>query len=120
MSVTLTPVAGASTVMGNKRIRVYDLAFGGTYATGGETVTASSLGLRKIHWVTPMNPITIGTTLANGGTLPVFTISASGTSVAIAQLEDAAGTVGLPIGQEKTNAEAYVANATLRCVFIGY
>jgi hypothetical protein len=34
-------------------------------------------------------------------------------------LEDAAGAAGTPFGQEKTNAEAYIANSKLDVLFIG-
>jgi hypothetical protein len=45
---TLTKVDGW--VEGNKRVRLYDvqLTTGANYTTGGETVAAASVGLRKI------------------------------------------------------------------------
>ncbi len=62
MAVAAVPVKNASTVFGNKRIRVYDLNFTGNYATGGETVTASSVGLRKIDFVNVQGHVAEGST----------------------------------------------------------
>lgn len=101
------------------KFRIRDLTFSGNYATGGEVVTAASLGLSAILYVTPMNVITGVDAGGVTGTVPTFNIASNGTSVTIRQLEDAAAVAGLPFGQEKTNAEAYVANSVHRILFIG-
>jgi hypothetical protein len=48
---TVTKVTGADTVFGNKKVRVRDvqLTSGANYTTGGETITAAQVGLRKIE-----------------------------------------------------------------------
>ena len=51
MALTLSPVSGASTVWGNKRVRVYDVTFDSSYPTGGESLTASDVKLKKIEFV---------------------------------------------------------------------
>jgi hypothetical protein len=100
------------------RFRFRSLAFSGNYATGGETITAASVGLKRILAVVPLD---LMTRAANGvtGVWPVFDIVSPGTSVVIRMLEDAAGAAGTPFGQEKTNAEAYIANSKLDVLFIG-
>lgn len=48
---TLTRVSGASSTFGNKKIRVYDvqLSAGANYTTGGETISPSAVGLKRIE-----------------------------------------------------------------------
>lgn len=48
---TRTPVPGANTTFGNKKVRVFDvqLTTGANYTTGGETILPSYVGLRKIE-----------------------------------------------------------------------
>lgn len=100
------------------RFRFRTLSFSGNYATGGETITAVSVGLKRILAVVPVDSMIRA---ANGvtGVLPVFDVASNGTSVVIRALEDAAGAAGTTLGQEKTNAEAYIASSKLDVVFIG-
>lgn len=119
MAVTLTRPAGrrADDVRA-LRFRFRSIAFSGNYATGGETITAASVGLKRILAVVPLDSLIRA---ANGvtGVLPVFDIASTGTSVVVRSLEDAAGAAGTPLAQEKTNAEAYIANSKLDVLFIG-
>jgi len=101
------------------KFRVRDLTFTGNYATGGETVTAASLGLSAILYCVPMNAITGVDDGGINGTVATFNIATNGTSVVIRQLEDAAGAAGTVVGQEKTNAEAYIAKSVHRVLFVG-
>ena len=102
------------------RFRVRDITFSGNYATGGETIPAVSFGLKAILFIAPINGVTGVDAGGVTGTLPTFNIAVNGTSVVVRQLEDAAGAAGTPLGQEKTNAEAYVANSVHRVLIIGY
>jgi hypothetical protein len=100
------------------RFRFRRLDFSGNYATGGETVTARSLGLSRVLYVTPQDPLTAA---PNGvtGTVPKFEIAADGKSFLVRQVEDAAGAAGTPVGQEKTNGEAYIASSYLNLLIVG-
>lgn len=98
-------------------IRIRDITLDtGTYVTGGNTVQASSVGLKTIDF------IAFGTQGMTGGTSGAtinwigVTYASDKRSVTIQQYESAA--TGLP-GLEKTSAEATVANATFRVMFIG-
>jgi hypothetical protein len=50
---TVTPVRGAASTWGNKKMKVFDvqLTSGANYTTGGETLTAAQVGLRSIDQV---------------------------------------------------------------------
>lgn len=100
------------------RFRFRTLTFSGNYATGGETLTAQSVGLKRILGILPMDSLIRA---ANGvqGVEPVFDVAADGRSVVIRALEDAAGAAGTPLGQEKTNAEAYLASSKLDVLLVG-
>jgi hypothetical protein len=100
------------------RFRFKTLTFSGNYATGGETIQASDVGLKQILAVVPLDSLIRA---ADGvtGNIPVFDVSAEGTSVVVRALEDAAGAAGTAFGQEKTNGEAYIADSTLDVLFIG-
>ena len=97
---------------GASECRVRDITFDtGTYVTGGNSVTAASVGLRTIDFVS------FGTQAMTGGTSGAtvnwigVTYASNRQSVTFQQYECAA--TGLP-GLEKTSAEATVANATFR------
>jgi hypothetical protein len=47
MALSLTKVT--KTTFGNKRIAVYDVTFDSSYATGGESLAASDLGLKVVE-----------------------------------------------------------------------
>ena len=118
VAVTATKPAGAQDiVVSNMKIKVRDITFDtGTYVTGGNTITAASLGLKRIFYMG------FGTQGMTGGTAGAtlnwigVTYAADNTSVLIQQYECAA--TGLP-GLEKTSAEATVANATFRVLIVG-
>lgn len=100
------------------RLRYRLLSFSGNYATGGETVTARSVGLSRILGVIALDSLIRA---ADGvtGIEPVFDVSSDGRQVVIRGLEDAAGAAGATVGQEKTNAEAYIASSRLPVLFVG-
>ena len=107
---------GADTVWGNKKVRVRTLTFSGNYATGGETITAASVGLKVIEQVHLNGNCALSTDKATANPVGI-TIASSGTSVVVTQYEGAAS--GAAIG-EKTNAEAYATGSNIRATFIGY
>lgn len=116
MTVTATPLARATTVWGNKRVRVHNLVFSSTYATGGETVTATALGLKVIDQVIPHGNLATSTDLATAN--PVgFRTAASGASVVVTQYEGSAAGTAL---SEKTNSEAYATGSNISVTVIGY
>jgi hypothetical protein len=101
--------------VGNAKVAIRDIAFDtGTYVTGGNSVTAASVGLKTIDFVS------MGTQGMTGGTSGAtvnwigVTYASNRQSVTFQQYESAA--TGLP-GLEKTSAEATVANATFRVAF---
>lgn len=52
MTVAIAPLTAGRYVIGNKKIRMVDITFTGSYATGGEAITAASLGMKRIMNVT--------------------------------------------------------------------
>lgn len=122
MAVTITrPLGRRADDVRALRFRFRTLTFTGNYATGGESIivgTTQNLGLRRILGVIPLDSL-IRDPAGNTGVVPVFTVAADGKSVTVRSLEDAAGAAGATIGQEKTNAEAYVANSKLDVIFVG-
>jgi hypothetical protein len=117
MAATVTKPAGEPRADDARalRLRIRSIALTGNYATGGETITAGQVGLKRITFVTPTNVLIGGV----AGTLCSISIAADRQSFTIKQSEDAAGAAGTPVGQEKTNAEAYVANSVVDVLIIG-
>lgn len=115
----LTEAGGRSDDVRALKFRFRKLSFSGNYATGGETVTAKSLGLKRIAGIIPLDTLIRA---ANGvtGVVPVFDVASNGESVVVRALEDAAGAAGTPVGQEKTNAEAYIASSEIDVCIVGY
>jgi hypothetical protein len=111
MTVAIARVTGADHIAGNKRVKVRTLTFSSTYATGGESVTAANVGLKKIDEVIP-HGMAMSTDLATGNMVGYdyanskfvfFESGSSGTAMA-----------------EKTNSEAYPTGSNLRCTFKGW
>lgn len=114
--VTSTKPAGVRDgADGSSKCRIRDITFDtGNYVTGGNSITAASIGLKTIDFVG------FGTQAMTGGTSGAtvnwigVTYASNRQSVTFQQYECAA--TGLP-GLEKTSAEATVANATFRVKF---
>lgn len=69
MALTLTKISAYTA--GNKRFRVYDVTFDASYPTGGESLTAANVNLRRIEELIVHGPSTAtrgGTT----GALPTY------------------------------------------------
>lgn len=119
MAVAIARVAGADYVAANKRHRVRTLTFSGNYATGGETINATDVGLRVIEQVQLTGQVAAASTPTSGVVLSAI-ISSTGGSVVIRSYElGGTGAAGDPLA-EKTNAEAYVTGQNVRATFIGY
>lgn len=98
--------------------RFRTLTFTGNYATGGEVITARALGFYRILGIRMLDSV-IGDPATVTGVVPKIIISADGRTVTIKAMEDAAGAAGAAVFQEKTNAEAYLANSKLDVEIIG-
>lgn len=118
LAITVSKVAGVhDTKEGNKSLKIRDVTVStGTYASGGDVITARSLDLRRIDYVQiGGNGMTGGTTGATLNPIGV-TYGTLGVSVTLQQYESA--NTGTPL-LEKDNSEATVANATFRILVIG-
>ncbi len=115
MAITLTAVTGARNVIGNQRSRTFDCVFSSTYATGGESITAAAVGLRKIYNVIGSG-VAISTDLATANPVGIR-VATAGTSVLVTTYEGSADGTALA---EKTNSEAHATGSTIRLTFLGY
>lgn len=97
---------------GNKKVRYFDMTSDtGNYTSGGTTVTAASLGMHHIDFVTTSGGVaTSGTSGATGLGVGI-TYASGGTSFTVQFYEGS--TAGTILG-EKTNAEAMPSNHTIR------
>lgn len=118
MAVAIAKVSGADYVSGNKKVKYRDLTFSGNYATNGETINASDVGLKQINFVAFSGQVAAASTPTSGN--PVGAIIASDNKSVAIRLYELGGTgaAGDPLA-EKTNAEAYVAGQTVRVRFEG-
>jgi hypothetical protein len=109
MAVALTKIAGYSD--GNKRVRIYDAVFSGNYATGGEALSARTLGFKKVEMV-EFSGAAVSTDVATANPVAYdFTNSK-------VLFYEGAGS-GAAIG-EKTDAEAYPTGSHVRIKATGY
>lgn len=111
MAVTATAVAQANTTWGNKKVRVYDLAFSGNYATGGESLPASKFKLKKLEQIFfHGHPAAADEATANS-------VHYDYTASKVVFYEGSSAGTAL---SEKTNAEAYPTGTKVRVTAIGY
>lgn len=112
MSLALVQV-GLNKVKGDEKETTWDVTAGGTYATGGEAITAATLLLGSVRFV-DLPPATAG------GFYQIQPVYNADGSVNLIFLETSAAAAGVGSGnQEKTNSEAYVASTTFRLRAIG-
>lgn len=101
------------------RFRFRTLTFSGNYSqANNEVVTAQSVGLKRILGVIQLDTFVA----APNGVTGVFMkidVSSDGRSVTFQMIEDSAGAAGATYGQEKTDAEAYVASSKMDVIFVG-
>lgn len=109
MAVTVTAVE-RPTVFGDRRVRIVDLTFSGNYATGGEALSAASLGFARVDLVA-LEGAAVASDLA---TALVAKYNYATSKVAFYE-GSAAGTALT----EKTNAEAYPAGCVVRAMVVG-
>ena len=107
MAVTVTQV-GRRTVFGDRRVGFYDVAFSGSYATGGEAVTPGLFGLNFIDLMLPQEAVTTATTTAN----PISYNQGTGK---IQMWES--GAANAPLAEK--GVEAYDAGVAARVMVIG-
>lgn len=102
----------------NLKVRYFDMTSDtGNYTSGGTSVTASSLGLKHISFVTASGGVaTSGTSGATGLAIGI-TYASDGTSFTVQFYEGS--TAGTILG-EKTNAEAMPSNHTIRLRVEGF
>ncbi len=116
MPVALGRIAQADYVVSNKRHKVRDITFSGNYTTGGETITAAQVGLKKIEQVVLNGAVAVSTDLATSNPVGVR-VAATGLSAIVTQYEGSAAGTAL---SEKTNAEVYATGSTIRATFVGF
>lgn len=110
MALTIAKVTGADTVLGNQKLKVRDITFDSSYATGGESLTAANVGLRKIYAVFG----SVGT-VSDGSTGIV--VKYDYTNSKLVALWGNAGTASvLPEVTSTTDLSTY----SVRLVFVGY
>lgn len=111
MSVAITKptnLGRTANQVGAFKERIWDVAFSGSYAAGGEAVTAASVGLHQIVRVQGV------VTEAAGATSGLPVLWNAGTSKL--QLYESAA-AGSPAGEK--GAEAYAATTAGRLTFVG-
>lgn len=115
MAVAITrPTPNPDTTWGNKKRRVRDIVFSGTYTAGtSEVITAAQVGLKVIDEVSVHG----GCVRATAGTgNPVAIVYPSATQVRVVAYEGAAALS--PLAEKAT--EAWEAGTAGRFTFIGY
>lgn len=127
MAITLSRPSGRrSDDVRALKLRYRLITFTGNYATGGELIDVRAgsatktpnLGLARILAIVPLDTL-IRDPAGVTGVQPIITIASDGKTATIKSLEDAAGAAGATLGQEKNNAEAYIANSALPVLIIG-
>jgi hypothetical protein len=118
MATTATRVVNF--VAGNKKIRIYDIAFSGNYQDDGteSTVTAAQVGLKKIEAAIVQSGVAAASNLATGNPVAA-TVASTGASVEFTLYEDLAAAAAAPLA-EKTDNEAFLTGQAVRCLFIGH
>jgi hypothetical protein len=94
-----------------RAVKVRELTFSGNYATGGESVTAADVGLRRLDSVIPHGGVAVSSDLTTA--IPIF--YNHGTAKFVFYEGSAAATALT----EKTNAEPYPTGCNARVTFIG-
>lgn len=118
MAVTVSRPSGRRAEgLGALKFRYRLLTFTGSYAAGGEVLTARSLGFFRVLAVIPADNL-VRVANAITGRIPAIDISTDGRTITIRQLADAAGAGAASIGQERSNG-AYTAGEALPVVIIG-
>jgi hypothetical protein len=112
MALAITRATGGDYVAGNKRTHVRNVALSGSYSTGGETITPTAVGLKRIEQVFLHG--SAAETDLTGGWITRVDYQTNG-SVKLVLFEAAAA--GGVFTQKP--AEAYESAASLRVTFVG-
>lgn len=115
MGLTIARVSGADTTWGNKKVKVRDITFDSSYPTGGESLTAADVGLRKIDQVIPNG--TAVDSDGTGGTHAVVVVYDY--STAKLQAFEGGASANAAVFDEKGSTES-LANYLVRVTFVGY
>ena len=111
-AITLAKLSpNADTTFGNKKVKIRTLTFTGDYATGGVSLTASDVGLKKIQFV-EFSGVGAASDVATANAL---TYDYTNSKVVLFE----SGASGAALA-EKTNAETVPTGLNVRAVFIGY
>lgn len=119
MATTLTrPFPGSDFSVANKKFRIRDVAFSGSYQDDGteSSVTTAQIGCKRIHAAIVQAGVAAASNLATGNPVAA-TVNSAGTSVEFTLYEDLAVAAAAPIG-EKTDNEAFITGQSVRCLFI--
>jgi hypothetical protein len=113
MAVSAAVISGSpDTIWGNKDVRPRRLTFSSNYATGGEAITASTFGLKKLEQLLLQGGVAAASDKATA--IPVFYDQAN------SKLTFYEGSAAGTALSEKTNAEAYPTGCFLDVVAIGF
>ena len=118
MATTLTrPFSNSDFSVANKKFRIRDVAFSGSYQDDGSesSVTIAQLGCKRIHAAIPTGAAAAAAlTTAN----PIaVTVNSTGTAVEFTLYEDNAAAAAAPL-TEKTDNEAFITTQSVRVMFI--
>jgi hypothetical protein len=117
--LTISNDRTANTVWGNKRVKVFDITFDSSYPTGGESLTASDLGFKKIEQFIPQGPAVDSD--GTGGTHAVSVrYDYSTAKLQAFQQVDPADTGGDDIPFLEVESTDSLANYLVRVTVVGY
>lgn len=105
--MALTTSLVFQTTFGNKKVKVFDITYDSSYAgSGGEALTAGTLGLSKVQWAS--------TAVTTNGYVSTYSISASKLK---AWDHDYSTATDGPLQETATSD---LSNEVARHIFIGY
>lgn len=111
MAVTVTKVA--TNITGRFRTRIVDVLMDSSYATGGETLTASDLGLKTVLTAS-IQQKTVGTTIR------VFQYDLANSKILAFQQKDPAAAGGADIALPEVANTTDLSTITVRVTAVGY
>ena len=119
MALTIANDKTANTVWGNKKVRVFDITFDSSYPTGGESLTASDLGFKKIEQFIPHGPAVDSDGTGGTNAAPVH-YDYSTSKLQAFQQEDPGATGGDEIQLPEVESTDSLANYLVRVTVVGF
>lgn len=119
MALTIATVTGADYVAGNKRVKVRDITFDNSYPTGGESLTASDVGLKNIEQVIPNGPAVDSDGTGGTHAVPV-SYDYSTSKLQAWEVPDLDGNAATNVVLNEVGNTDSLANYLVRITFIGY